>query len=271
MGDPAWGAWAASMPWTAAASLGMFLLAFLAGAATGKHRLVDAVWGPAFAVVALVGYLASAGHGDPARRTLVLVLTAVWGVRLGAHIAWRGHGKPEDPRYEKLLSKARGSRLWFAFTRVYLLQAVLVWVLSLPIQAAEFTSARLGPLAVLAVVVWAIGVFFEAVGDFQLAQFKKDPANKGRLMDQGLYRYTRHPNYFGDACVGWGLFLLAAGSWGGAAAVVAAPIAQTLLLTAGSGARLADRHMAETRPEYAAYAARTSGFVPYPPKRARRG
>jgi steroid 5-alpha reductase family enzyme len=249
----------------------MFLLAFLAGAATGKHRLVDAVWGPAFAVVALVGYLASAGHGDPARRALVLALTAVWGVRLGGHIAWRGRGKPEDPRYEKLLSQARGSRLWFAFTRVYLLQAVLVWILSLPIQAAAFTPARLGPLAAAAVALWATGVFFEAVGDFQLARFKQDPANKGRLMDRGLWHYTRHPNYFGDACVGWGLFLLAAGSWGGAAAVVAAPIAQTLLLTAGSGMRLADRHMAETRPEYAAYAARTSGFVPYPPKRARRG
>ena len=258
------------MPWTGAAALGMLLLAFAAGAATGRHRVVDAVWGPAFAAVALAGYLASAGHGDPSRRLLALVLTAVWGVRLGAHIAWRGHGRPEDPRYEKLLAKAPGSRLWFAFTRVYLLQAVLVWLLSLPVQAAEFTPAGLGPLAGVAVAGWATGVVFEAVGDWQLARFKADPANKGRLMDRGLWYYTRHPNYFGDACVGWGLFLVAADSWGGWA-VVAAPVAQTLLLTVGSGMRLTDRHMAATRPEYAAYAARTSGFVPYPPKRAGRG
>jgi len=258
------------MPWTGAASLGLFLLAFLAGAVTGKHRVVDAVWGPAFAVVALVGYLASAGHGDPARRLLALALTVGWGLRLGAHIAWRGHGKPEDPRYEALLGKARGRRLWFAFTRVYLLQAVLVWFLSLPVQAAEFTSARLGPLAVAAVLLWLVGVFFEAVGDWQLARFKADPAHRGRLMDRGLWYYTRHPNYFGDACVGWGLFLLAADSWGGWA-VLAAPIVQTLLLTVGSGMRLTDRRMAATRPEYAAYAARTSGFVPRPPRRAGRG
>jgi len=260
------GAWAAGLPVTAAASLLLFGLAFAVGAATGRHRVVDVVWGLAFSAVALTGFVLSSGHGDPARRALALLLTSLWGLRLAAHIGARSRGKPEDPRYEALLSKAPGSRLWFAFTRVYLLQAALVWFISLPIQMAQFGTSRLGPQTAAACALWLFGFVFEAVGDWQLTRFKADPAHHGQLMTRGLWRYTRHPNYFGDACVWWSLFLLAAdqraGLW-----TIASPVAMTLLLTVGSGMRLADRHMADTRPEYADYMGRTSGFVPLPPRR----
>jgi steroid 5-alpha reductase family enzyme len=271
------GAWAAGLPVTAAVSLVLFSAAFAVGARTGRHRVVDVLWGPAFGAVALAGFLMSAGHGDPARRALALALTAVWGVRLAVHIGARSRGKPEDPRYERLLSKARGSRLWFAYTRVYLLQAVLVWFISLPVQVAQYGTSSPGPQTAAACALWLLGFTVEAVGDWQLARFKAaraadpaqqgaEPAQHGRLMTSGLWRYTRHPNYFGDACVWWGLFLLSADQWAGLC-TIASPVVMTLLLTVGSGMRLADRHMADSRPEYAEYMRRTSGFVPLPPRR----
>lgn len=261
-------AWAVGLPVTAATSLALFTVFFAVGARTGRHRVVDVAWGLAFTAVALVSFALSSGHGDPGRRALALALTAVWGLRLAAHIGSRSRGKPEDPRYEKLLSKAPGSPLWYAFTHVYLLQAALVWFISLPVQVAQYGRGTLGPLAIVAVVLWLIGFVFEAVGDWQLTRFKADPAHRGKLMTTGLWRYTRHPNYFGDACVWWGLFLLAADQWAGLC-TIASPIVMTLLLTAGSGMRLTDRHMADTRPEYAEYMRRTSGFIPLPPRHAR--
>ena len=265
------GAWAVGLPVTAAVCLVLFGGAFVLGAAKARHRIVDVVWGPAFAAVALTSFGLSAAHGDPARRWLALGLTAVWGLRLGAHIGARSRGKPEDPRYEQLLSKAGDSpkaRLWFAFTHVYLLQAALVWFISLPVQVAAYGTSGPGPQTVAAGALWLLGFGFEAVGDWQLARFKADPAHHGKLMTRGLWRYTRHPNYFGDACVWWGLFLLAADQWAGLC-TLASPVVMTLLLTVGSGMRLADRHMAATRPDFAAYARRTSGFIPLPPRRER--
>ena len=262
-------AWFASMPLTAATALALMSAVFVLALARRRHRIVDAAWGPTFAAVALAGYLSSAGHGDPGRRALALALTAVWGLRLGAHITYHGRGAPEDPRYAALLAKARGNQAWYAFTRIYLLQAALVWFVSLPVQAAQFGLAPLGPLAVAAVALWLLGLCFEMIGDLQLARFKADPANRGRLMQSGLWRYTRHPNYFGDACVWWGLYLLVADQRAGLP-TIASPIVMTLLLTVGSGMRLTDRHMAATRPEYAEYRARTSGFIPMPQRRPER-
>ena len=259
-------AWFVSMPFTALTALAVLSAVFVVGLVQDRHRIVDVAWGPAFGAVALVGYLCSAGHGDPGRRALAFGLTAVWGLRLGVHIARRGRGAPEDPRYEALLAKARGNRTWYAYTRVYLLQAVLVWFVSLPVQAAEFGRGAPGPLVIPAIALWLLGFSFETIGDYQLARFKADPANRGKLMRHGLWSYTRHPNYFGDACVWWGLFLLCADQGAGWCTILS-PIVMTLLLTAGSGMRLAERHMAATRPEYADYRARTSAFVPWPPKR----
>ncbi|WP_034263446.1 DUF1295 domain-containing protein [Actinospica robiniae] len=261
-------AWALSLPVTAAASLLVFTAAFAIGARSGRYRVADVAWGAAFVVIAAVAFGLSAGHGDLARRILVLVLTGVWGLRLAVHIGLRSRGKPEDPRYEQLLGKARGSRQWYAFTHIFALQAFLAWFISLPIQVAAFGTASPGPQTAAACALWALGFVFEAVADRQLARFKADQAIRGRLLTTGLRRYTRHPNYFGDACVWWGLFLLGADQWAGLS-TIASPIVMTLLLTLGSGMRLADRHMTRTRPEFAAYAHRTSGFIPLPPRRER--
>jgi steroid 5-alpha reductase family enzyme len=261
----------AATPWswnlliTAAVALAFMSGVFVVGAVRQKHRTVDVAWGLAFTLVALTTFAASSGHGDVGRRVLATALTAVWGVRLAVHIASRGRGAPEDPRYEAFLAKAKGSRAVYAYTRIYLLQGALVWFISLPVQAVQFGTGGLGPLAVLGALLWALGLFFESVGDWQLARFKADPANKGRLMDRGLWRYTRHPNYFGDACVWWGLYLLAADQWIGLATVLS-PLVITWLLTKGSGKPLVEAHLIATRPEYAAYAARTSGFLPRKPK-----
>ncbi|GAA1937941.1 DUF1295 domain-containing protein [Kitasatospora viridis] len=254
----------------AAAALLVLLAAFAVGVRTGRHRVVDVAWGAAFAAVALTGYglSASGGYGDATRRLLVTVLVVAWGLRLAVHIGRRSRGAPEDPRYARMLARAPAgpARTRYALRKVYLLQAVLVWFVSLPVQAAAYLTASPGPLLGVGVALWCLGLFFEAVGDRQLARFKADPANRGAIMDRGLWSWTRHPNYFGDACVWWGLFLLGADSplgW----AFLPAPLLMTWLLAFGSGRPLLERRMAATRPDWAAYAARTSSFLPRPPRR----
>ena len=246
-----------------------FSAVFVVGVARQRHRYVDAVWGSAFALVAVVTAAMTTGHGDGWRRWLLTVCTVLWGLRLSIHIARRGRGAPEDPRYAAMLAKARGNPTVVAYTKVYLLQAVLVWFISLPVQVGLVATGSSGAGAVVAVIgvlLWLLGIGFEAIGDWQLARFKADPANHGRLMSEGLWRYTRHPNYFGDACVWWGLFLIGAGAWP-VLLTVASPVLMTWLLTSGSGKPLVEAHLSTTRPGYADYAARTSGFIPRPPKR----
>ncbi|MEU9271406.1 DUF1295 domain-containing protein [Streptomyces sp. NPDC048251] len=261
-----WGAFALNLAWAAAAVLVVLLATFALAVRKGVHRLVDVAWGVAFTAVALVTCVASAGHGDTGRRVLVTVLTAVWGLRLAAHIARRGRGHGEDPRYEAMLAKAPGSRNLYALRMVYLLQGALVWLVSLPVQAAQYVLARMTAFAWAGTALWAVGMFFEAVGDAQLARFKADPATRGRVMDRGLWRYTRHPNYFGDFCVWWGLFLIACDSAASALVGFVSPLVMSFLLIRGSGKPLLERHMAE-RPGYAEYVSRTSGFFPRPPRR----
>ncbi|MFG2820836.1 DUF1295 domain-containing protein [Kitasatospora sp. NPDC048365] len=246
------------------------LPAFAVGVRTGRHRGVDVAWGLAFTAVAVTGYVLSAGDGDPGRRVLVTVLVAVWGLRLSAHIWWRGRGTGEDPRYARMLSRAPEgpARTRFALRIVYLLQAGIVWFVSLPVQAAQYLPDRLGPIDAAGAALWCVGLFFESVGDWQLARFKADPANRGRVMDRGLWRYTRHPNYFGDACVWWGLYLIGAHH---AAALLFLPstLLMTWLLAFGSGKPMLERQMtSQQRPGWAEYTARTSGFLPLPPRRS---
>ncbi|MFJ8931472.1 DUF1295 domain-containing protein [Streptomyces sp. NPDC102364] len=267
MSELNWGAFGWNVAVSAGVVLAVVLIAFLIGVRTGKHRGVDVAWGLGFAAVAVATYGVSAGEGDAVRRLLVTLLTAVWGVRLAVHIGGRSRGHGEDPRYEQLLAKAPGNRQWYALRMVYLLQGALIVLVSLPVQIAAYATGPLSFFAVAGAVVWAVGLFFEAVGDRQLARFKADPANRGRLMDRGLWSWTRHPNYFGDFCVWWGLFLIAceAGPLPALLALVS-PLTMSYLLIGGSGKALLERHMAE-RPGYAAYAARTSGFFPRPPRR----
>ncbi|WP_121751275.1 DUF1295 domain-containing protein [Streptomyces sp. E2N166] len=260
-----WAAFAANLAWAAGAAAAVMLITFTVAIRQGVHRIVDVAWGLGFAAVAGVTCWVAA-EGDTARRLLVAALTVVWGLRLATHIARRGRGHGEDPRYDALLAKAPGNRDLYALRAVYLLQGTLVWLVSLPVQAASYGPGPMTALAWAGAAVWATGMFFEAVGDAQLARFKADPANRGRIMDHGLWSWTRHPNYFGDFLVWWGLFLIACDAGGPAAAVsVVSPLVMTYLLIAGSGKRLLERHMAE-RLGWTAYAARTSGFFPRPPR-----
>jgi steroid 5-alpha reductase family enzyme len=241
---------------------------FLVARRVGRHAVVDVAWGLGFVAIALTSYLAAAGIGDSSRRALVLALASVWGVRLALHIAARSRGKGEDPRYAELLGRARGNPTWFAVRKVYLTQAALMWFVSLPVQVAAFQDAGLGPLVWAGVAVWAIGMIFETVGDLQLQRFRDDPASRGKVLDTGLWRYTRHPNYFGDACVWWGVWLVAASAWPGVLTVLS-PLLMTWLLARGTGKPLLEKDIADRRPGYADYVRRTSGFVPLPPRGVR--
>ncbi|MFE1995967.1 DUF1295 domain-containing protein [Streptomyces parvulus] len=264
-----WGAFGAGLGWAAAAAFAVMLVTFAVAVRKGVHRVVDAAWGVGFAAVAVVtsAVAAAAGEGDAVRQVLVTVLTVVWGLRLAVHIGRRGRGHGEDPRYDAMLAKAPGNRNLYALRMVYLLQGALVWLVSLPVQAAAYGSGPVTLLAWTGTAVWAAGLVFEAVGDAQLARFKADPAHQGRIMDRGLWSWTRHPNYFGDFLVWWGLFLVACDAGTAAAAVsVVSPLVMTYLLIGGSGKRLLERRMAD-RPGWSAYADRTSGFFPRPPRR----
>ena len=250
---------------TAAALLVMMAVTFAVALKVGKHSVVDTAWGIGIALVATVALVSSLGYGQPAHRYILLAAAVIWGLRLAVYIGSRNRGKPEDPRYRDLLSKAKGDKNLYALRTVYLLQALILWVACLPIQAGMLERAPAGPLTVVGAVLFGGGFVFESVGDWQLARFKADPAHRGMIMDRGLWRYTRHPNYFGDFCMWWGLFLISLGSWVEVATIVG-PLLMTFLLTRGSGKALTERRMAD-RPQYAQYVARTSGFFPLPPKK----
>jgi len=250
---------------SAAALLVMMAVTFAVALRAGKHSVVDTAWGLSLALVALVALLASAGHGQPARQYTLLAASVLWGVRLAAYVGRRNHGQGEDPRYRDLLAKAKGNRNAYALRTIYLLQALILWLATFPVQAGMSERAPAGPLTIIGAALWLTGFVFESVGDWQLARFKADPAHQGLIMDRGLWRYTRHPNYFGDFCMWWGLFLISVGSWVEVVTIVG-PLLMTFLLTRGSGQALTERRMAG-RPQYAEYVARTSGFFPLPPKR----
>lgn len=225
--------------------------------------IIDSFWGPGFGLAA--SSYALVGGGDPVRVALVLALTWIWGLRLGLHIFRRNHGRGEDPRYQAFREHYGRERYWwFSYFQVFLLQGGLIVVISAPLVVALTQPAPLGLLDLIGVLVWAIGFGFEAGGDAQLARFKADPAHRGQVMNRGLWRYTRHPNYFGNACLWWGFFVLAcAVPWGWV--TLPAPIVMTWLLLQVSGVALLERNMSG-RPGYAEYVARTSAFIPWPPR-----
>jgi steroid 5-alpha reductase family enzyme len=251
---------------TGVAALLAQLLTFAIGMRLGRLSVVDITWGAGFALIAVVGFVASIEAGDPLRRRLLVVLTVLWGMRLALHIAGRQRGGvAEDPRYEELMSKRKEHPKWAALRSVFLMQAVAAWFIALPVQVGLVAADRSTVVLVVGVLAWLIGFGFEAIGDYQLERFKADPASKGQVMDRGLWRYTRHPNYFGDALVWWGLFLVALDlPWG--LLTLPAPLLMTWLLTAKTGKPLLEAQMAKRRPGYADYVARTSGFIPWPPR-----
>jgi steroid 5-alpha reductase family enzyme len=238
------------------------------GVALGDVSIIDIFWGPGFVIVALVVF--ALGDGPTGRRALLLAMTAAWGLRLGGYLWWRNHGKGEDARYTAMRRHVgEGFDRW-ALRRVFLFQGLVLLAVSVPLHVGgSITSGRslLLPQVVAGVLVWAVGLTFEAVGDAQLSRFKADPDSAGKVMDRGLWRYTRHPNYFGDSCVWWGIWLATLVH---PAAVIGAvgPAVMTFFLVRVSGKALLERRMRRTRPGYDEYVARTSGFFPMPPKRS---
>jgi steroid 5-alpha reductase family enzyme len=229
-----------------------------------NSSIVDVFWGPAFVVQAAV-YVALAPGAPGARAWLVLALVAVWATRLAIHIATRNAGKGEDPRYAAWRQEAGDAWWWRSLFKVFALQGVLAWFIGLPLWvAATGGPAGLTWLDGVGAGLWAIGFFFESVGDWQLRAWIADPANRGRTLRSGLWRYTRHPNYFGDAAQWWGLWLiaLAAGGWW----TILSPVAMTFLLVRVSGVGMLERTIVDRRPDYADYLRTTSAFIPWFPR-----
>jgi steroid 5-alpha reductase family enzyme len=227
--------------------------------------IVDVYWGPGFAVLATAACLSS-DAGEPTRRGLALLLTALWGLRLGGYLLWRGWGEGEDPRYQAM-RRHWGDRFpLVSLASVFALQGALMWFVSLPVQLAIASGdAPLGVFDAVGALLVLVGLGFESIGDLQLARFMADPANAGRVMDRGLWRYTRHPNYFGDSIVWWGLFTIALATPYGSITVLS-PALMTFFLLRISGVAMLERSIVKRRPDYAEYIARTSAFVPRPPR-----
>ncbi|MGB5260775.1 MAG: DUF1295 domain-containing protein [Gammaproteobacteria bacterium] len=242
------------------AALPLPALVWLVSLVKGDVSIVDSLWSLLLLALCLTYYLAF-DYGTQ-RGVIVLLLVAVWALRLSVYITWRNWGKPEDARYQAMREK-HGSQ--FAVTSlftVFLLQGVLAWIISLPLLAATTGSIPLNVLDLLAILLVLFGILFEAVADAQLAAFKAIPDNRGQVMDTGLWRFTRHPNYFGEACVWWGFFLfgLAAGGWWS----VLSPVLMTFLLLRVSGVSLLEKDIVERRPAYRDYIERTNAFIPGP-------
>lgn len=257
--------------WEAAASGLVLALALMASvwAASVPLRdasLVDRFWGLGFVLLAVWYYLTGPAAGQAGPALLVVGLTSIWGLRLSGYIAWRNWGHGEDYRYRQMRARGGPRWAWTSLVTVFLLQAMIMWIVSLALlPAARVTAGRLHPIAVLGILCWGVGFYFEAAGDAQLARFRANPANRGLVLDRGVWRYTRHPNYFGDACVWWGLwcFSAAAGAWW----TVVSPLLMTTLLLRVSGVALLERNLTETKPQYRDYVRRTSPFLPRRPRR----
>ncbi len=234
---------------------------------------IDAFWAFGMVLLAWSSWLQIDGQGR--RADVLLALTSIWGLRLSWHLfsRWRAHG--EDPRYAKIIGKVIESKGWSwrktALLSVFLTQAPLLFITCLPAQlgiwASEGGRTIMGPVGWAGVIIAIIGIMFETISDAQLKAFRANPANKGKVLETGLWRYTRHPNYFGDACTWWGIWLIAAetGPWGWASVI--GPIFLTFTLTKWSGKPLLEHSLKKSRPEYAAYIERTSGFFPWPPRK----
>jgi steroid 5-alpha reductase family enzyme len=249
----------------ALAVAGLMLVTWVVSLVVHDASIVDLVWGFGFVVVAVTAALT--GEGPGVRRWLLAALVAVWGLRLSGYLAKRNLGHGEDYRYVAMRKKWGDRFPLVSLFQVFGLQGVLMWTVSLPVQlaAAAGKPTNLGPLAVAGIALWAVGLFFEGVGDAQLARFKAQPDSKGKVMDQGLWRYTRHPNYFGDFCVWWGLFLVAAETGPGRFGVIG-PIVMATLLMRVSGVAMLEKTIGSRRKGYDDYIRRTSAFFPRPPK-----
>jgi len=233
--------------------------------------VVDSFWALGMVILAAASFIQT-GAATP-RRLLLLGLCALWGLRLGGYLIWRWRDHGPDRRYVSMMAKAEAQKGWgyaeASLRLVFATQAPMLFIVCLPVQLGQFDAQplALGPLAWAGAALSIVGVLFESFGDWQLTRFRKNPETRGKVLNTGLWRYTRHPNYFGDACVWWGLYLIAAetvpGLW-----ALPGPVLLTWTLMKWSGVPTLEHRLRKTRPDYASYIASTSGFVPWPPKRA---
>ncbi|MFZ2096238.1 MAG: DUF1295 domain-containing protein [Anaerolineales bacterium] len=245
---------------------GLMILLWLLSLAIKNSSIVDIFWGTGFVIFTWVAFLLTP-EGFITRKLLLSLLVTIWGLRLSLHILRRNWAKPEDFRYQTWRKEAGASWWWRSLFKVFILQGILLMIIATPLLAAQLRSlpSRLVWLDFLAIPVWLIGFFFESIGDWQLTRFKANPTNKGKLLNTGVWRYSRHPNYFGDATQWWAYYLiaLAGGGWW----TIFSPIVMTGLLLRVSGVSLLEKTMKETKPGYAEYIETTSEFIPWFPRR----
>ncbi len=252
-----------------AAALGLTTVVWLLSLVKRDASIVDVFWSWGF--VMLAWFYRSDAPIESFRQTLVPILVTLWGLRLSVYILWRNWGHGEDYRYATMREKYGKRFPILSLVIVFWLQGALFWAIAMPLLQIQLSRDPAGWswLDILGLLLFAIGFFFEAVGDFQLARFKADPSNAGKVMDRGLWRYTRHPNYFGDATLWWGFGCFALATTGSLWTLVS-PVLMSFLIVKVSGVALLERGLGETKPKYRDYVRRTSAFFPWPPRTGRR-
>lgn len=256
----------AVLAWNLAAVTAMMVCGWLLSLVYKNVTLVDSLWGLGFVLIVWITFGMTGGYYG--RKVLMASLTTIWGVRLSAHLTWRNWGKGEDHRYGSW-RQAGGDHFWIiSLFKVFLLQALFLWVIALVIQYGQVSPepAHWIWLDFLGFIVWLVGFIFESVSDWQLARFKADSANSSKVMDRGLWSYSRHPNYFGESLIWWGLFLIALstpGSWW----TVISPLTITAVLLKMTGIPLMENSIVDTRPGYRDYIRRTPAFFPWFPRK----
>ncbi|UCD78867.1 MAG: DUF1295 domain-containing protein [Desulfobacterales bacterium] len=249
-----------------AAVAAMMVVGWIVSLIYRNVTIVDSLWGLGFVLITWQTFLLSDGFW--ARNLLIALLVTIWGMRLSLYLSWRNWGKGEDHRYGSWRNKS-GDRFWLvSLFKVFILQALILWTISLVVQIGQMATKpnTLTGLDIIGTLVWTTGFIFESVGDWQLARFKSDPASSGRVMDRGLWAYTRHPNYFGEFLVWWGIFLITLstpkGWW-----TILSPLIVTAVLLKMTGIPLTEKALMENRPGYREYIQRTNAFFPWIPQR----
>lgn len=246
--------------------LGMMFFLWIISIIIKNVSIVDLFWGFGFVLANIFFFISTEGTGP--RKLMVLILVTVWGLRLSGYLSWRNIGKGEDFRYRHFRSRYGEDRYWWvSFFQTFLLQGLLMWLISAPLLGANFsgTGKNLGILDFAGISLWVTGFIFETFGDCQLARFKTVPSNNGKVLSTGLWRYTRHPNYFGDSAVWWGYGLISISA--GSLFPALGSILMTALIIKVSGITLLEKTLADKKPGYRKYIETTSAFFPWFPKK----
>lgn len=242
----------------------LMVLAWLISLVKVDAGVADIAWAAGLVAVAWISWWVGDGLAD--RRSLLVAMVTIWGLRLAAHLVIRSHGRPEDMRYASMRQRAGGRFPLTSLFTVFLARGVVMFVVSLPVQLAMTpTHPEVGIVSIIGVVIWGVGLFFETVADAQLSRFRNDPDVEGQVLDWGLWRYSRHPNYFGELGIWWGLALVAAETTDARWALIG-PALLTVLILGVTGVPPLERHLQERYEGYADYATRTSTLLPRKPK-----